>query len=161
MHTNDLALPFVVVALTTATCGSTEKPFDRMTAEEHRAAAAHENDLADENLERVSGADITPPETMPNGGVYGVVYAETEGAIPYTYSPYAYEYGGPDTYIAWPRVSDPSERFEDAARKHRDNALRHERAAAALEGRPSPQPLPPERTDDQLLDFTKPEVAHR
>ncbi len=141
------------------TCGSTEKPFDQMTADEHRAAAARENDLADENFERVSGADITPPETMPYSDVYGFVYAEGAGA--YTYSPYVYELGEADAYLAWPRVDDPSERFEDAASKHRENAMRHERAAAALEGRPSPQPLPPERTDRQLLDFSEKDVARR
>lgn len=150
-----LLLLAVVTLAVFLTCGSTEKPFDQMTADEHEAAAARENDLADKNFERVTGADITPPETMPSGDVYNFMYEQTEGAIPYTYSPNVYELGEPDAYIAWPRVSDPSERFEDAARKHRENAMRHERAAAALEGRPSPQPLPPERTDTQLLDFAR------
>jgi hypothetical protein len=82
------------------------------------------------------------PETLPTADVYACAYAESGGAIPYTYDPNVYEVDDPEAYIAWPRVSDPSEKYEDAAREHRENALRHERAAAALEGRPSPQPLP-------------------
>src|SRR4051812_35742796 len=110
MGTNERFVLLAAISMT-ATCGSTEKPFDQMTADEHRTAAARENDLADENFERVTGADITPPETLPNGDVYGFIYDETEGAIPYTYSPYVYELGEADAYIAWPRVDDPSERF--------------------------------------------------
>ena len=142
MHTNKLLL-----ALSMMTCASPQKPFNQMTAEEHRVAAEREHDLADENLSKVTGEDIGPPETMP-GDWYGWWY-EPEGS----YSQYGYEIGAPDAYTAWPRVSDPSEKYEDRASKHRENAMRHERAAAALEGRPSPQPLPPERTDTQLLDF--------
>jgi hypothetical protein len=135
-------------ALATA-CASSQKPFDQMTASEHRAAAARENNMADRDFEEVrreNGENITPPETMPTGDVFDWAYAEWGGAIPYTY-----EVSDPDAYIAWPRVSDPSEQDEDAASKHRENALRHERAAAALEGRPSPQPLPPPQADRQLL----------
>lgn len=116
-----------------------------MSAQEHRVAAERENDLADRAFEQVTFENIEPPETMPTGDTYDFVYAEHGGDIPYTY-----EYGGPDAYIAWPRVSDPSEKYEDAASKHRENAMRHERAAAALEGRPSPQPLPPP-TESPLL----------
>jgi hypothetical protein len=130
-------------------CASSQKPFDQMTAGEHLAAAAKENDLADRDFEAVrreNGENIEPPETMPTGDVFDFAYAEWGGAIPYTY-----EVSDPDAYIAWPRVSDPSEHDEDEASKHRENALRHERAAAALEGRPSPQPLPPPQAQRQLL----------
>jgi hypothetical protein len=128
----------VLPAVLIAACASNEKPFDQMTAQEHRVAAERENDLADRAFEKIHGENIEPPETMPSGDVYGWVYAEGGGDVPYTY-----EQGDADAYIAWPRVSDPSEVFEDAASEHREKALRHERRAAALEGRPSPQPLPP------------------
>ncbi len=127
-----------VVSVLVAACASSQKPFDQMTAEEHREAAIRENELADQAFEKIHGENIEPPETMPSGDVFDYVYGEYGGAVPYTYVQ-----SDPDAYIAWPRVSDPSEYYEDAASKHRDNALRHERAAAALEGRPSPQPLPP------------------
>jgi hypothetical protein len=115
-----------------AACASSEKPFDQMTAQEHHDAADRENRRADDALSKVHPDDI----------VGGEVYYGTEqsGSVPY-YQPY--ELGDPETYIAWPRVSDPSEKYEDSATKHRERALRHERAAAALEGHPSPQPLPP------------------
>ncbi|NVB79756.1 MAG: hypothetical protein HOV81_15275 [Kofleriaceae bacterium] len=143
-------LRFLVPAgvLVTA-CASSQKPFDQMTAREHLAAAARENQLADQDFEKVrteTGENIEPPETMSTGDVYDYTYAQWGGAIPYTY-----EESDPDAYIAWARVSDPGEREEDAASKHRDNALRHERAAAALEGKPSPQPLPPPQPEKQLL----------
>jgi hypothetical protein len=141
MHAFDVAhclLPAELVAILIAACASSQKPFDQMTAQEHLAAAARENELADQAFERIRGENITPPETTPSGDVYGWAYEQYGGAIPYTY-----EQGDPDAYIAWARVSDPSEGDEDAASKHRENALRHERAAAALEGHPSPQPLPP------------------
>jgi len=124
-------------------CASNQKPFDQMTAQEHREAAAREHHLADENFEKVTGENIEPPETLPTGDVYDYAYAESGGVIPYTYDPYLYEVDAPEAYVAWPRVSDPSEKYEDAASEHRENALRHERAAAALEHLPSPQPLPP------------------
>lgn len=127
-----------VVAVLVGACSSSQKPFDQMTAEEHREAAARENDLADQAFAKIRVENIEPPETLPSGDVYAWAYEESGGAVPYTY-----ELGAPDAYIAWPRVSDPSEWWEDSASKHRENALRHERAAAALEGRPSPQPLPP------------------
>jgi hypothetical protein len=136
--------PFGLVAVLAAGCGASGKPFDQMTAQEHRAAAAREHDLADEAFSRVRVENIEPPETFPTGSVYDFVYAEGVGA-----SPYGYEISEPEVYTAWPRVSDPSERFEDAASEHREKALRHERAAAALEGRPSPQPLPPPRSPDR------------
>lgn len=156
MRTNELfpclaAFSLLVVPITA--CASSQKAFDQMTAQEHRAAAARENRLADDNFDRITGEDIEPPETLPTGEVYDYAYAEWGGDIPYTYSPYYYEVDDPEAYVAWPRVSDPSEKYEDAASEHREDALRHERAAAALEGRPSPQPLPPDRTQDQLLDL--------
>ncbi len=128
----------VLLAVLVTGCAASQKPFDQMTAQEHRQAAARENELADLAFEKIHGENIEPPETMPSGDLYGYVYSEWSGDVPYTY-----EVGDPDAYVAWPRVSDPSEHYEDAASKHRENALRHERAAAALEGRPSPQPLPP------------------
>jgi hypothetical protein len=134
MHANHV----LHVLLLAASCASSQKPFREMTAEEHRVAAARENELADQAFEKIHGENIEPPETMPGGDLYAYSYAEWGGAIPYTYAP-----GDPLADTAWPRVSDPSEYYEDAASKHRENALRHERAAAALEGRPSPQPLPP------------------
>jgi hypothetical protein len=152
MHANALLSwlsPVGLLSLLITACGSSQKPFDQMTAQEHLAAAARENDLADRNFERVSGDNIEPPETMPTGDVFDFAYAESAGAIPYTYEPY---HESADAFIEWPRVSDPSEKYEDAASKHRENALRHERRAAALEGRPSPQPLPPPRPP--LLDAT-------
>jgi hypothetical protein len=144
MHTNDLLriLPASAFVLVSA-CASSQKPFDQMTAKEHLEAAARENQLADENFAKITGENIEPPETLPTGVIYGDAYRESGGAIPYTYDPGYYELGSPESYVTWPRVSDPSEKYEDAASKHRENALRHERAAAALEGRPSPQPLPP------------------
>jgi hypothetical protein len=129
--------------LITACAASNEKPFDQMTAQEHRAAAAREHELADESFERITGDNIAPPETLPTGDIYDHTYAESAGAIPYTYDPYVYEIDDPEAYTAWPRVSDPSEKYENAASEHREKALRHERAAALLEGRPSPTPLPP------------------
>lgn len=132
------------VAVVMSACASSQKPFDQMTAQEHREAAVRENQLADQAFEKVTGENIEPPETMPTGDVYDYVYSEYGGAVPYTF-----EQSDPDAYIAWPRVSDPSEKYEDAASKHRENALRHERAAAALEGKPSPQPLPPPLASDQ------------
>jgi hypothetical protein len=136
MRTTSLLL----AALITSCVASSQKPFDQMTAQEHRQAAAREHQLANDNFAKVTGNDIGPGETVPyNDYIYA--YGEYGAAIPYTYDPYRFE--GPQAYVAWPRVSDPSEKYEDAASKHRDNALRHERAAAALEGRPSPQPLPP------------------
>jgi hypothetical protein len=133
----------VLLAVLIAACSSSQKPFDQMTAQEHRAAAAREHELADESFEKITGDNIEPGETLPMGDVYDFAFAETYGAYPNTYSPYAYEIGDPEVYTAWPRVSDPSEKYEDAASEHRENALRHERAAAALEGKPSPTPLPP------------------
>ena len=154
MHATDLIrflVPISLLAVQITGCGASQKPFDQMTAQEHRAAAARENALADANFVRVTGENIEPPETLPTGAVYDYAYAEYGGAIPYTYDPYVYELNSGEAYIAWPRVSDPSEKYEDGASKHRENALRHERAAAALEGRPSPQPLPPVATREQLL----------
>jgi hypothetical protein len=133
----------LLAILITACVGSSQKPFEQMTADEHRLAAARENQLADENFNKISGEGIVPPETTPTGDVYDWVYRDSGGAVPYTYDPGLYDINDPDAYIAWPRISDPSEKYEDAATKHRENALRHERAAAALEGRPSEQPLPP------------------
>ena len=146
MRANDLfpfRFPFSMLAVLITACSSSPKPFDQMTAQEHRQAAARENQLADENFEKITGENIEPPETLPTRDIYAYPYAESSGAIPYTYDPDVYEIDDPEAYIAWPRVSDPSEKYEDAASEHRENALRHERAAAALEGRPSPQPLPP------------------
>jgi hypothetical protein len=141
MHASDVPHPLrnagVVAVLVTA-CGTSQKPFDQMTAQEHRQAADRENELADRDFEKIHGENIEPPETLPTGDVFAYAYGEWGGAIPYTYEP-----GDPDAIVAWPRVSDPSEAYEDAASEHRENALRHERAAARLEGRPSPQPLPP------------------
>lgn len=138
-----LLLPAGVLAF--GGCASSQKPFDQMTAQEHRAAAAREEQLADRAFEKIHGEDIEPPETLPTGDVFDFAYADWGGAVPYTY-----EVGDPDAYIAWPRVSDPSEGYEDAASKHLANALRHERRAAALEGRPSPQPLPPPKGEPLL-----------
>jgi len=134
-------LPLSLLAITA--CMSSQKPFNQMTAQEHLAAAARENDLAADNFAKVSGQNIEPAETLPTGDVYDYTYAETRGDVPYTYEPYTYEQGDPETYTAWARISDPSEKYEDRATKHREEAMRHERAAAELEGRPSPQPLPP------------------
>lgn len=140
MLTSDVLRPTLpgLLAILVAACASNQKPFDQMTAQEHLEAAARENDLADKAFEKIHGENIEPPETTPTGDVYDYLYQDWGGQIPYTY-----EAGDPNSIIAWPRVSDPSEAYEDAASKHRENALRHERAAAALEGRPSPQPLPP------------------
>ncbi|MDX2090703.1 MAG: hypothetical protein SFX73_22790 [Kofleriaceae bacterium] len=130
----------VAAALISACVASNQKPFDQMTAQEHRAAAAREHQLANDSFAKVTGQNIEPGETVPwNDYIYA--YDEYGTAIPYTFDPYRMD--GPQAYVAWPRVSDPSEKYEDAASEHRENALRHERAAAALEGRPSPQPLPP------------------
>ena len=143
MHASDTF--HLIFAALVLGCASSQKPFDQMTAQQHREAADREYELADRAFEQVSSDNIEPPETMPTGDAYDFVYAEHGGDIPYTY-----DEGAPDAYIAWPRVSDPSEKYEDAANKHRDTALRHERAAAALEGKPSPQPLPPP-TESPLL----------
>jgi hypothetical protein len=143
MYTTDVLHSLVtggVLAVLVTACASNQKAFDQMTAQEHRVAAARENELADRAFEKIHGENIEPPETMPTGDVFDYVYSEWGGDVPYTY-----EESDPDAYTAWPRVSDPSEKYEDAASEHRENALRHERAAAALEGRPSPQPLPPPR----------------
>jgi hypothetical protein len=138
--TDVFSIPFAagVIAVVFTACASSQKPFHQMTAQEHRNAAARENQLADRAFEKIHGEHIQPPETTPSGDVFGYLYAEFGGAIPYMYEP-----ADPDSYLAWPRVSDPSEFYENEASKHRENALRHERAAAALEGRPSPPPLPP------------------
>jgi hypothetical protein len=140
MRATDILRPTLpgVLAVLVTTCASNQKTFYQMTAQEHLEAAARENDLADKAFEKIHGEHIQPPETTPTGDVYNFLYQEWGGNIPYTYEP-----GEPSSSIAWPRISDPSERYEDAASKHRANALRHERAAAGLEGRPSPQPLPP------------------
>jgi hypothetical protein len=150
MHANRLLrlCPYCgAIAMAVTACASSQKPFDQMTAQEHLAAAARENELADQDFHKLRSDlrldNITPPETLPSGLVYSGIYAETGGAIPYTYAPDYYDYYSADAYIAWPRISDPNEDTEDAASQHRENALRHERAAAALEGRPSPMPLPP------------------
>ena len=140
MRTNELRYLLLCSLATMTVCGSSQKPFDQMTAQEHRAAADRENERADHAFTKVTGANIEPPETLPSGDVYDYAYRESGGAIPYTY-----EESAPEAFVAWPRVSDPSEKYEQRAIKHRDRALRHERAAAALEGRPSPQPLPPEQ----------------
>ena len=123
-----------------------QKPFDQMTAQEHRQAAARENQLADASFAKIRVEGIAPAETLPGYdiGDYDFAYRESGGAIPYTYAPGVHEIDDPEAYIAWPRVSDPSEKHVDAASEHRESALRHERAAAALEGRPEEQPLPPE-----------------
>jgi hypothetical protein len=155
MRANDvipLLGPFSLLVVQIAGCGSSQKPFDQMTAEEHRAAAARELDLAAAASARVTGEDIEPPEVPSAGLYYYDVYEEYGGAVPYTYEPYVYSLNGPEAYIAWPRISDPSEKYEDAASEHLENAMRHERRAALLEGRPSPQPLPPDRPNEQLLD---------
>src|SRR5665647_1299322 len=109
-----------------STCASNQKPFDQMTAQEHLEAAAREHQLADENFERVTFENIEPPETLWLGGAYDDGHAESFGAIPYAYAPYYDELYDPEVYTAWPRVSDPSEKYEDAAIEHRENALRHE-----------------------------------
>jgi hypothetical protein len=140
MRVNELFL----VLLITACAGSSQKPFDQMTAQEHREAAIREYELAADDFEKITGANIEPPDT----GSVGVYYDEY-GTTPYS-DDYLYELGDPESFIAWPRISDPSEKYEDAASKHRELAMRHERAAALLEGRPSPQPLPPPQ-EDQLL----------
>jgi hypothetical protein len=148
MHANGLIrflVPLSLFAVEITACGSSQKPFDQMTAEEHREAAAREHELADDAFAKVTGENIEPPETLATG-FYDFAYPESGAAIPYTYDPYLYEMNGAEAYIGWPRVSDPSEKHEDTASEHREKALRHERAAAALEGRPSPQPLPPDRT---------------
>ena len=142
-HVHGFLLGFGLLAVQIAGCASGQKPFDQMTAQEHREAAARENQLADKNFAKITGENIEPPETLPTGTVYDDVWAESYGSVPYTYSPRNSELNSPEYAIAWPRVGDPSEKYEDRASKHRENALRHERAAAALEGRPSPQPLPP------------------
>ena len=143
MRANRLSiiLSAILLSVVIATCGSSQKPFDQMTAQEHRQAAAREHQLADENFAKVRGENITPPETLPTGDVYDWAYAESGGAIDYTY-----EAPNPIAYTAWPRVGDPSEKYEDAASKHREQALRHERAAAALEAQQqgsAPQPAIP------------------
>jgi hypothetical protein len=143
---------FSCVAVLIAACGSSQKPFDQMTAQEHREAAIREHQLADDNFDRITGVDIEPPDT----GSVGVYYDEY-GVAPYSDS-YLYELGDPESFIAWPRVSDPSESYEDAASEHREQAMRHERAAALLEGRPSPQPLPPPQEDQLLPDQTRDEA---
>ena len=124
----------LLLLVTACATVSNEKPFDQMTAQEHRAAAAREHALADDAFARVRGDNITPPEVYPSD--IGSVRA-------YPYGDYVGEIGDPETYTAWARVGDPSEADEDAASEHRENALRHEAAAALLEGRPSPRPLPP------------------
>lgn len=145
MNKSDLLgflLVYSVFGVMSMTCASTtgQKPFDQMTAQEHRVAAAQEHQRAADSFSRVHGENIEPPETMPTGEVY--YYSEGPGS-PYYYDSYIAEIDDPEAYVAWPRVSDPSEKYEEAAIEHRENAMRHERAAAALEGRPSPQPLPP------------------
>lgn len=138
-----LRFPLLAV-LTTACVGSNQKPFDQMTAAEHLQAAAVENQKADADFAKITGVGIDPAETTPTWDIYDWAYRESGGAIPYTYDEgNYYDIGAPESYVAWGRISDPSEKYEDAASKHRENALRHERAAAALEGKPSPQPLPP------------------
>jgi hypothetical protein len=132
----------VLACVALATCATTRTPFDQMTAAEHRAAAAREHQLANDAFARITGEGIAPPETLPTN-VWGT--PESPGAV-YFYDPSLHEYDDPETYVAWPRVTDPSERDEDAASEHRELALRHEAAAAALEGRPSPRPLPPPST---------------
>ena len=122
-----------LLAILITACGAGQKPFDQMTAEEHLQAAARENQRADADFEKITGEGIVPPATTPTADIY----------YEYNAAPGLYDLYDPDAYIAWPRISDPSEKYEDAASKHRENALRHERAAAALEGRPSEPPLPP------------------
>jgi hypothetical protein len=135
-----LLLPLLI------TCGSSQKPFDQLTAEEHRAAAEREQQLADDNFDKITGWDVTPGDLGPTDIYSG-------WALPYS-DDFDSELGDPESYTAWPRVYDPSEKYEDRASKHRERALAHERAAAALEGRPSPQPLPPDREDQLLPDQT-------
>lgn len=106
-----------------------------MTADEHRAAAAREHDLADDAFTKIRGDNITPPDTLPTDE-FGYFYA-------FPYETYFYEIDDPEAYVAWPRIGDPDEKHEDAAAEHRELALRHEAAAAALDGQPSPRPLPP------------------
>lgn len=139
----------VLAILVTGCAGSRnqpQKPFDQLTAQEHRQAAAREHRIADASFAKVRAEGIAPPETLPGDDLqdYEFAYRESPGGVPYTYAPGLYDITDPEVYVAWPRVSDPSERHEEAASEHREIALRHERAAAALEGRPSEQPLPPE-----------------
>lgn len=135
MRTSDLLPVLSFVLVMASTCASTQKPFDQMTAEEHHAAAAREHHLANDAFAKISGEDIVEPNTMNNDDAWWF------GAAPYDW--YPYEIDDPENYVAWPRITDPSEKYEDAASEHRELALRHESAAAALEGRPSPRPLPP------------------
>jgi hypothetical protein len=125
---------FFALALLAA-CGASQKPFDQMTAQEHHAAAAREHELADRSFARAADR-LDDPESVPMGAFY-----EVAGIVPY--GDYAYEIDDPEAYTVWPRIEDPLEGDADSASKHRERALRHERAAALLEGRPSPMPLPP------------------
>jgi hypothetical protein len=63
-----------VIAVLVGACTSRQKPFDQMTAQEHLAAAARENELADRAFEKIHGENIEPPETMPSGDVYNYLY---------------------------------------------------------------------------------------
>jgi hypothetical protein len=114
---------------------SSEKPFDQMTAQEHRAAASRHHALANDAFEKITGDNIVPPEVIPED-VYETAHA-------YPYDEYPGEIDDPEHYTAWPRIGDPSEKYEDRASEHREKALQHEAAAALLEGKPSPRPLPP------------------
>ena len=140
-------VPVVGIAVFAASCagsGASQKPFDQMTAEEHRVAAAREHRRANDAFAKITGANIVQPDVLPDEVFVGPYdWPGVVPFVPYPYDPSYDELGDPDTYVAWPRVTDPSETYEDAASEHRANALRHEREAARLEGRPSPQPLPP------------------
>ena len=63
-----------VVAVLVTACATSQKPFDQMTAQEHRVAADRENQLADKHFAKVTGENIEPPETMPTGDVYDYAY---------------------------------------------------------------------------------------
>lgn len=152
MHTSQLLRLFLALGLIAPIigCASTgtrtsasQKPFDQMTAQEHRAAAAQENRLAEQSFAKVRADYIAPAATVPSGDINTSVHEETAGTTPYDDVPSVFEIEHPEAYVALPNVSEPSERYEDAATSHREAALRHERAAAALEGRPSEVPLPP------------------
>ena|SRR5688500_16060875 len=133
-----------LISIFACASNSNQKPFDQMTAREHRTAAIREHELADASFtrarEKLGDADESGESEGPQESWYG-------------YNPYYdAELGDPETYTVWPRVHVSGSGDGEDAGEHREKALRHERAAALLEGRPSPQPLPP--TDDEIDDET-------
>ena len=90
MHVLRFLVPGVLAVLITA-CASSQKPFDQMTAQEHLAAAARENQRADDAFSKIRIENIEPPATTPSGELYERAYEQWGGGVPFTF-----EVGDPD-----------------------------------------------------------------